>query len=379
MAATFLVFIAAIIIGGVVYYYYKVYQHPKITERKLPYTQGLNYLLAGEPDKAKEKLLEAVRRDSENLDAYLKLGALLRQKGQPASAAKIHQSLTVRSDLNHYDQIDVYKELALDYEAAGVLPRAAELTDKILSLSSNNGWALNFRIKLAHQLNDFTVAYEMTRRLQSVTGNKDESILALYRVEEGIALMEAGKDKDGRVKCREGIKLDKGCTSGYITLAKSYVRENREEDAVKELKYLLEARPEHGYLIYDMLENLYFTLGKFDDMERLYRDVLNKRPEDLKAAQALAKLLRKKGEINRALDVARDLLDRYPDNLWARRFMISTLMENGRNEEIGMLVVELLDQVLADAQIFVCNKCGYKSEEPLWHCPTCTAFNSFNL
>ncbi|MCX6641295.1 MAG: tetratricopeptide repeat protein [bacterium] len=379
MGATFLVFIAAVIVAGVAYYYYKVYQHPKITERKLPYTQGLNYLLAGEPDKAKDMLMEAVRRDSENLDAYLKLGALLRQKGQPASAAKIHQSLTVRSDLNHADQIEVYKELALDYDAAGVGSRAAEYADRILNLSSDNRWGLEFRVKLAQQMNDWAAAFEMTRRLNSVNGKKDDALLALYRVEEGRALMESGKDKDGRVKCREAIKLDRSCSLAYLTLAKSYIRENREEDAVKELKNLLEAKPEHGYLAYDLMENLYFNLGRFDEIERLYRDIIRKRPEDLHAAQALARLLRKKGEFDRALRVCQEALERHPEDLWSRRFMISMLMENGRTDQIGLLVIELLDQVLAENPRFSCSACGYKTDEPLWRCPNCAGLGTFNL
>jgi len=379
MELTVLLLLAALMVLAAIYYYLRVYQPARPAERFSPYAQGLNHLLAGDLDRAKEKLTEAVRKDSENVDAYLKLGSILRQRNQIVPAIKVHQSLTVRPDLKPADRIEILRELALDYEQAGALRRAAEFADRILTLSSDHVWALKFRLGLAERLQDWAMAFETLRKLNSFSDQKDQTKLALYRVEEGRALLDQGKGKEGRVKCREALRHDRACAHAYLTLAQSYIAEDREEDALRELKALLEANPDQAYLGYEMLENLYFALGRFGELEILYHQIVEKRPEELHAAQALARFLRKKGEIQGALDVCRTIVERHPDDIWARRFMIRTLLEIGRMNEIGPLSVEVLDRVMSDKPRYLCSQCGFQTDEPLWRCPRCSALAAFNL
>ena len=46
----------------------------KRKDSAIDYTAALNYLLAGEMQKAYDKLKDAVRHDTSNIDAYLKIG-----------------------------------------------------------------------------------------------------------------------------------------------------------------------------------------------------------------------------------------------------------------------------------------------------------------
>ncbi len=379
MGWTIIFIVAAVLVIAAGFFYYKFNHRPKATELQLPYTQGLNALLAGDLERARERFQEAVRQDSNNLDAYLKLGAVLRQKGQVVQAVKVHQSLTVRADLKPAQKVEIYRELAQDYEEAEAYRRAAEAADQILALMENHYWALTFRIRIAERLQDWQTAFNLTRRLNSIEGEKDARKLALYRVEEGRDLIDTGKGKEGRVKCREAIKLDRACVAAYLTLAKSYVAEKREEDAVKELNRLLDANPEKCHLGFELLEEIYFNLGRFGEVEKLYRRMVNEHPENLDAAKALAQFLKKKGDVEGVLKVCQQALERHPDDLWIRRFMIRTLVETGRTSEIGPLVIEILDRVLEEAKRYVCRRCGFETSEPLWRCPRCSAVDSFDI
>ena len=63
------------------------------------YAEGLNLLLAGDTEKALKKFKEAVTKNSQNIDAYLKIGDILRESGQFDRAVNVHKYLTVRTTL----------------------------------------------------------------------------------------------------------------------------------------------------------------------------------------------------------------------------------------------------------------------------------------
>src|SRR2546428_3989042 len=62
-----------------------------------PYQYGLAALLRGEKEEALDAFTETVRIDTDNVDAYIHLGNLLREMGEPARALHIHRELTVRA------------------------------------------------------------------------------------------------------------------------------------------------------------------------------------------------------------------------------------------------------------------------------------------
>jgi lipopolysaccharide biosynthesis regulator YciM len=373
------VLIAALVVAFLILFYVKFFQHSRIAEHDMPYTQGLSYMVDGDLDKAKEKFNEAVRLDSDNVEAYIKLGALMRETGQVVQAVKVHQSLTVRPTLKPPQKLEIFKQLAQDYHRAESYKKAAVYADKILTEDKDNRWALTLRIELAERLRDWNTAFNLTKKLNALQGVKSEEKLALYRVEEGQTLIAEGKGRDGRVKCREALRLDRACAPAYVTLAKSYVKEERQEDALKEIKNLLEANPGKGYLAYNLMEDLYFNLGRFDEIEALYREILSKRPDDLPAAKALARFLRKKGEVDRTMAVCQEALTHHPDDLWMRRYMIRTLLSDNRVDDIGPIAIELLDRIFEEEPHFTCSNCGFKSNEALLRCPDCSKLGTFDL
>ena len=80
-----------------------------------PYIQALKLLVDGDKDAAFDRLQESVRSGSGPTDAYIKLGKLLRDRGELAKALQIHQSLTVKTDLSKNEKVELYMNLAADY------------------------------------------------------------------------------------------------------------------------------------------------------------------------------------------------------------------------------------------------------------------------
>ena len=78
------------------------------------YVRALNCMLDGNKEKAMDYLKQSVRLDTNNIDAYLKLGILYRELGQASRAYRIHRELTVRPQLPKSVKVDILKHIVLD-------------------------------------------------------------------------------------------------------------------------------------------------------------------------------------------------------------------------------------------------------------------------
>ena len=71
-------------------------QKRRVSQAPRFYTEALRALVEGDDQTAFERLKAVVTEDSSNLDAYLKLGDLLRRRGRIDKAIKVHEDLTLR-------------------------------------------------------------------------------------------------------------------------------------------------------------------------------------------------------------------------------------------------------------------------------------------
>jgi tetratricopeptide (TPR) repeat protein len=74
------------------------------------YQEALRALLDGRETEAIKRLRDTVMKDTDNVDAYIRLGRLIRQRGDAEKAAHIHQSLTVRPALKRSEELVIYEE-----------------------------------------------------------------------------------------------------------------------------------------------------------------------------------------------------------------------------------------------------------------------------
>ena len=106
--------VLGIVTGGVTVYVlnYKPMRKSKVKDL---YAEGLDLLITGRRKSAYKNFQDIIQKDSDNIKAYLRLGQVLREGGNPPQALKIHRGLLYRRDLTHYEQIELHKNLALDF------------------------------------------------------------------------------------------------------------------------------------------------------------------------------------------------------------------------------------------------------------------------
>jgi len=129
-----LIFIILVLVS--IYYFVKRIKTKE--SEKNNYIQALEFLIDGNYQRAIQKFKETVREDSENIEAYLRLGDLLRERGYTHNALKIHKDLTLRSNLKKASLLRIQRSLILDYEAINDFESAINLAKQLLTSGNEN-------------------------------------------------------------------------------------------------------------------------------------------------------------------------------------------------------------------------------------------------
>ncbi len=134
------------------------------------YVDGLRLLTTGDEQTAFIKFRQAVDQDTGNVDAYLKMGDIFRNRGLNDKAIQIHRELTLRRDLSPEIKIEIDKSLAQDYIKASMIDKAQEILERLVKESYSRHWA-------AERLLEMRIAKKkMARRLRSLSGRREKEL-----------------------------------------------------------------------------------------------------------------------------------------------------------------------------------------------------------
>ncbi|OGB61805.1 MAG: hypothetical protein A2Y94_05155 [Caldithrix sp. RBG_13_44_9] len=371
-----LLVIAALII---IYYYTRVYRKPKAD--KGSYLAALEYLADGNEKWAIQKFKETVRDDSENVQAYLRLGDLLRKRGFANNALKIHKDLTFRGNLFPEIRDKIQFSLLLDYEATGNYKVAIELANSIIENDKTyqNEAALrllNYLEREERWQEAFLTIKKCFKELTPLLIKKS----ALYLVFEGLKIQEKGEGREARIKFKESMKIDPECAAAFYCLGKSYYVEDRLEDAIHEWENLCRTLPKKAYLTFKDLERSWFEMGKFTEAEKLYKGILAKDSKNIFATVALAEIYTKKEDFERALDVLDRLGDENQHDPQIVGFKLKILSNKNQYKQAIHHALDYFNKRYdLSERRFECQECQYKSDEPIWICPQCKSIDSFDF
>ncbi|MFQ5864105.1 MAG: tetratricopeptide repeat protein [bacterium] len=371
-----LVILSALVGLGINYFFQRT-PATKLERAALDYTEGLNLLLAGKPKSALNKFKDAVTKNSNNIDAYLKIGDILRDLGQVERSINVHKYLTVRSNLKPNQQQEILKSLAKDYQAAKQFDKALEVINKVLEEDKMNLWAHEMKLHLHEQKEEWDKAFQAYKDLKKLRTDFKNGRLALYKVEEGLQLINFGKEKEARNRFRDAIKIDPNSPPAYIYLADSYKRENRKGEALKILKQFVERVPEQSYLAFERIKELLYEGGVYGEIENLYLNIIDGQPANLSARLALSEIYEKKGELDKAINTCLEVLEKDPLNKTAKQYLVRLYHNSGNDSAAVKQALDLIDELLKKKERFQCELCGYESEEPFWRCPNCFEWETF--
>jgi len=373
VGAVFVIFVVWLFVSR-----YKIkYKHRRRARKATAYLEALNELIAGNTQQAMVLFKEAVHFDTNNIDAYVKLGMMYRLQENPAQALKIHKELTIRSGLSNALLLEIYRNIVIDLIDLKNFDEALVYCEKLLALDPMNQWALEVQPKIYEYNKDFKNSFKYLKANAEKNQNVDHQ-LALYKISHGKKLIDRGEFHDARILFKEAIKLDRSYPPAYLYLGDAYAREERQEDAVKVWREFAETVPRKSYLVFDYLDAAYYESGNYSAMEVFYTKIIEKDPDNDRALLNLGEIYFKKGDKEKALDMTERSLKinpRTPDGL---KNLIMYLNNVDDIQVIKEKTISLAEMV-PDSAAYRCTFCGYTTPDILIQCPSCERWDAFEF
>lgn len=329
-----IIFLALFIFSIIVYLLYERFIKKDDKLDSAIYVEALKDLLDGRHESAFAKLRQVVADDSSNIDAYLRLGKILRDNNKQDRAVQVHKDLTLRNDLSVKDKVKILQELCLDYFALNDSDMSLAALKEIVSLQSDHRWAHIQLLKLHEKNKNWEEAYETAGKLLKLEANKSKKPLADYKFQLGRELNDKREFHKARIVYKEAIGLNPTFVPAYLAVGDSYYDEKRFEDAVNFWNKLIKTVPEQGHQVIERLKKTLFDLGRFGDIVDICNNILEHSPKNFEAKFTLAEFYEKKGELDTSEKILVELAEDHPDNFDVTIELIRLYLEKNDTRKI---------------------------------------------
>lgn len=372
-----IVAVGIIAVGAAVWYVGTKRRNPnRQATDESPYHLGLDALIAGDRDVAMKQLTRAVRDDPRNVDAYVKLGNILRERGQVRQAIQIHRELLVKRKLPPAVRNETIKNLARDLATAGrwrevlehlaTLPRSERSDPMVLAMTRD-------AYEAAGELNKAAQTHKEMLKGGPVAGQPSHGV---YRAHLGRVALRRGETRMAKAEFQAAIKEDPHASLAYAYLGDIAILEEDTERAVAYWMRLVADNAECAHVVFERLEKAYFEMGDFGRMMGIYEELVAKSPSNVSALTGLSRMLERKGAVDEALRLAREAIKHESGTFEGHKQLIEILMRHERYEEAAKAAESLLAGMTDHHEERKCPKCHATLDGYGWRCDSCRTWTN---
>jgi lipopolysaccharide biosynthesis regulator YciM len=340
------------------------------------FTQGLNYLAAGQPELAITELQKVSREDPDAVEVQQVLSHLLREAGHVEKAMKLHQRLLARGDLTRAERAYTLAGLGTDFRKAGFLDRALRVYEEVLSQDPNNIHALEGQQKLHEEQRQWREAYDVRAHLGRLRKSNDGLVLGHLQAEMGRDAARAGQRAAAEACFKTALALDRRVFPAHLGLADLFL-DKEPERAASLLEDAIKLQPERAYLTFDRLRQAYSASGRPARFEELCERLLHEGPQDWRARVALARHLRAEGRLEEALGLLLRALEANPQVLVVHLEAWRTLRAMSPMGPAAERYIATAEEAVFYRDPHICTTCRYRADDMLWRCPHCHEWDTF--
>jgi lipopolysaccharide biosynthesis regulator YciM len=330
------------------------------------YLTGLDYLVTEQPDRALDMFLKLMDANADTIETHFALGSLYRRRGEVERAIRIHQNLLARDALAPEHREQALLALAQDYLRAGLLDRAEGLFLQVSEVPRLRASALDALRLVYERQHDWQQALGVYRQLARLKAAPPRLVAAHYLCELATLAIERGDIADAKHLLRGARAEATPFPRAALLRAQIAELEAQPKLAVRLRRQALTDSPE-------LLQ---------DELPQLLKLVEPQARDAVLAELATQAESRDFNESKRLVfaAIAADLADAPPLRPLIERVFAqdATLQAVWRADpaqfdrsarEIGAL--------LAHAEKYRCNECGFSGRSFYWHCPACHSWASF--
>lgn len=333
------------------------------------YIDGLKAFIDNDENTAFVKLKQAVADDTDNIDAYLKLGDLFRKKGQYERAIRIHKELILRHDIDPSLVSQVRQSLAIDYINSKKYELALWVLEKLSKDSDYKLWAQERILEVYDKTGRWEKAFDTLKSLSKV--KNQPSSLAAYKLLMGNNFYDEGEFHKARVAYKDALHFDDKFADAYIMIAESYLAEDRKQDAAEFYKKLANKIPSEVYRVSDKMEQTLFEMGKFSDVKDIYERILETEPGNVEVLKSLAGIAEKRGDVTGAIDYLSTAASVSPGDGQVTARLLELYIQNNRKNKTHELLQSIKQNLQSDTHRYVCPNCKTVSSKPEIICQNC--------
>jgi lipopolysaccharide biosynthesis regulator YciM len=305
--------------------------------------RALHAVLDHDLDAAESILAGAVRADSREIDGYLALASLYRQRGEIGRAIHLHQNLLLRRDLEAGVRFQALVGLADDFREGGFLRRAIAAYEEVLAHQPRHARALRALVRLLVDAREPRRAIPLARRLARIEGQQASQLEATLWVDLAESERAEGRTQVARKALRRALRADPQSVRAWIALGLAEAELGNAKRALTAWRRVPEIDRRAGPIVYPRLAATFAALGRAREHEDFLHELLAGDAEDAGARLALARALAARGATEDALAEVRRVLDREPEHLEAHAAQGRILLAEGREAEVAKAHAALLD------------------------------------
>jgi len=200
-------------------------------------------------------------------------------------------------------------------------------------------------LSIAEKTEDWDYAEKIAVELLKFKSFKGLVNLSKYTMEKGVKHLKNNEFAEAESLFRRAISEapDFGLSYKYLG---DIMHSNR--DLVKAVEYwekYMELEPRESSSVFDNIETALFDLGRYSEVEKFYRKVLDKNPDDVNAGQRLANVLNEKGENKAAIALIDQFIEKDIPSISILLMKLKLSLLTKTPSELSYYVDEILDKI----------------------------------
>lgn len=333
---------------------------------------GLGTLLVGDFDQTDRELALAAGLDPENLELYFIIAKLNRKSGKLNKSLKILENIIVREPNDNELVVRAFYEMALDYQSAGLVDKAATVLEQAININPKHALSVKLLTQVYEDLGMYVSALEFSSRFQKLSKENTGKQQAFYQMQIGRSFLQEGNLKEAKRCFQKSVSIDGETGIAKLELAEMLKADGQHKKAISLFKEIFsdDTLP-FDYIFSHLNQSLAKKNWELTELEEVF-ETAGEKVQKHPLFVYFSLVHRDKYTAENKLDKMLSFLEAYPRAISvipqiAELALVQNSLDN--LQKFIKIVVQYKNQLFRD--LYCCQVCGFEGCQLLVTCSKC--------